>query len=553
MTYHELNQKANALATYLKEIGVGPEVHVGVFMKKSMELVVALLAILKAGGAYLPIHLASPQNRLQFILNDAQAKVLLTNMDLDPLNDFSGHILSLKDDSYFLNNDLPNPNIAVKPENLAYIIFTSGSTGQPKGVMINHYSIVNFLWSMRHSPGMDESTITLALASVSFDISTLEIFLPLIVGAKVVLASEEMNTNPLLLTETLDTHKVNFFQATPATWRLLLDTDWAGRADLKALCGGDMLNRKMANQILEKVGSLWNVYGPTETTVWATCGQIKQDDSPITIGKPIANVQIYILDHHLQPVPIGVTGEIHIAGEGLGRAYINKPQLTQERFIPSVFKPNTDQRMYKTGDLARYLPDGSIEILGRKDHQVKVQGYRVELGEINAVLSQHPSVNDSIVIAQTEPGGEKKLIAFFVPKDNFKPETTELRTFLGTRLPNYMIPFFFVKMDVFPLSPNGKVDRKALLIPEEITNHPNYVAPRNEKEEIMVQIWKSVLGIERIGVHDNFFELGGASIQSIQVVTKANMYGYKISVEHLFAHQTIAEIVEFMKDSSSAS
>ena len=435
ITYSELNRRANALARHLQELGVGPEIRVGILMKKSLEIVESLLGVLKAGGAYVPIHISSPTERIQFMLKDANVQVLLTNIDPGPLDEFKGLVVNLNDENLSSKSDFSNPQTLVNSDNLAYIIYTSGSTGQPKGVMVNHSSLVNFLWSMRKSPGMNEDTVMLALASISFDPSTLELFLPLMVGAKVVVASEEMTTNPLLIAETINRHHINILQATPATWQLLLDTGWAGKPGLKALCGGDVMTRKMADQLLERVGSLWNMYGPTETTVWSSFCQIQKGIAPITIGQPIGNAQIYILDRYLQPVPVGVIGELHISGEGVARAYLNSPSLTKEKFIPDFISSKPGARLYKTGDIARYLPDYSIEMLGRSDDQVKVDGHRMELGEITAVLMQHPSVNDCIVITRTEISGDKRLVAYFVPKHGSSPELGELREFMGKKLP----------------------------------------------------------------------------------------------------------------------
>ena len=547
ITYSELNRRANGLAKHLREMGVGREIRVGILMKKSLRSVEAILAVLKAGGAYVPIHISSPSERIQFILKDANAKVLLTNMDTGPLNEFKGLIVNLNNENFLIESKSSDFQNVVNSDSLAYILYTSGSTGEPKGVMVNHSSLVNFLWSMRNSPGINADSVMLALASISFDPSTLELFLPLMVGAKVVIASEEMTTNPSLLAETINRQHVNILQATPATWQLLLDTSWAGNAGLKALCGGDVLTRKMADQLLERVGSLWNMYGPTETTVWSTFCQIQKGDNPITIGHPIGNTQIYILDSYLQIVPVGVIGELYIGGEGVARGYLNNPQLTREKFIPDIFSSKPESRLYKTGDIGRYLPDYNIEILGRMDDQVKVQGHRMELGEITSVLMQHPSVNDGIVITRTEISSDKRLVAYFVPKYNTSPDTAELREFLGKKLPDYMIPSFFVSMDSLPLTPNGKIDRKSLPAPEDSRKLSGYIAPRNEEEQIMAKIWQSVLYVEQVGIHDNFFDLGGASIQSIQIVAKANMYGYQISVENIFEYQTVAELAAYIK------
>ncbi|MEO8414896.1 MAG: amino acid adenylation domain-containing protein [Ginsengibacter sp.] len=547
MTYSELNRRANRLAKYLQDLGVGPEIRVGILMKKSIGIVETLLGVLKAGGAYVPIHISSPAERILFMLKDANVQVLLTNIDPGPLDEFMGLVVNLDGENLSLKSDCSNPQNLVNSNNLAYILYTSGSTGQPKGVMVNHTSLVNVLWSMRNKPGMNEDTVILALASISFDPSTLELFLPLMVGAKVVVASEEMTTNPLLIGETINRNQVNILQATPATWQLLLDAGWEGKPELKALCGGEVLTRQMADRLLERVGSLWNVYGPTETTVWSTFCQIQKGDTPITIGQPIGNVQIYILDRYLQVVPVGVVGELHIAGEGLARGYLNNPHLTREKYIPNIFSSEPGVRLYKTGDMARYLSDHNMEILGRMDDQVKVQGHRMELGEITAVLRQHPSVNDGIVITRTEISGDKRLVAYFVPKHDPPADTSELREFFGRKLPDFMIPAFFVSMHNLPLTPNGKIDRKSLPVPGDVRQLSGYVAPRNKEEQIMAKIWQNVLDVEQVGIHDNFFDLGGASIQSIQIVVKANMYGYKISVENIFEYQTIALLAAHVK------
>jgi acyl-coenzyme A synthetase/AMP-(fatty) acid ligase len=389
--------------------------------------------------------------------------------------------------------------------------------------------------------------VLLAVTSISFDIAVLELFLPLISGATVVIASEEMLTHPILLAEAIDHHQVSIMQATPATWQILLETGWAGRLGLKALCGGDVLTLTLANQLLDRVGSLWNMYGPTETTVWSSVNLIKKGDAPITIGQPIGNTRLYILDRYNQPVPVNVLGELHIAGEGLARGYLNLPHLTDEKFICDPISSQPHARLYRTGDRACYLADGSIEILGRMDDQVKIYGHRMELGEITALLLQHPSVHDGIVITRTESSGDKRLVAYFVSKHNPPPDAMELRKFLGKKLPSYMIPACFISMGFLPLTPNGKIDRKALPVPGDVRQLPGYVAPRNEEEQLLAEIWQNVLHIEQAGIHDNFFDLGGASMQSLQMVAKANMYGLRISVENIFEHQTIAELAAHIK------
>jgi acyl-coenzyme A synthetase/AMP-(fatty) acid ligase len=413
--------------------------------------------------------------------------------------------------------------------------------------MVNHASLTNFLWSMRTKPGIHPDDVLLAVTSLSFDIAALELFLPLIAGATVVIASEEMLMNPALLVEAIDRHRVTMMQATPATWQILLEAGWTGKPGLKALCGGDALTRKLANRLLDRVGNLWNMYGPTETTIWSSINRIQQGDAPITIGQPIGNTQLYILDRYQQPLPVGVVGELHIGGEGLARGYLNQPRLTGEKFIPDSISSQPGARLYKTGDRARYLADDSIEILGRMDDQVKIHGHRMELGEITAVLMQHPSVQDAIVITRSESSGDKRLVAYFVAKQAPAPDANELRDFTGKRLPAYMIPVYFIQIEALPLTPNGKIDRKSLPAPGDIRQIPGYVAPRNEEEQILAAIWQHVLGIEQVGIYDNFFDLGGASMQSLQIVAKANMYGFRLSVEHIFEYQTIAGLAALIK------
>ncbi|WP_020539103.1 non-ribosomal peptide synthetase [Lewinella cohaerens] len=543
LSYLELNKRINALARHLHELGVGPEVRVGVLMKKSSAIIESLLAVLKIGGTYVPIHASFPAERVQYILGDAEVKVLLTNIAIDLA--VKPGVSIVYPDSLELVMDRAGENLPrlAQPSQLAYLIYTSGSTGKPKGVMLNHSSLTNFLWSMRSTPGIEKKDILMALTSISFDIAALELFLPLTVGATVVVASEEMTTNPLLLADALDNYEVTMMQATPATWQLLIEAGWQGRQGLKALCGGEALSRKLANQLLDRVDELWNMYGPTETTIWSSVKQIHKGRQPITIGEPIANTQLYVLDHHLQPLPLGVVGELHIGGAGLARGYLNRPALTNEKFITDFFSTKQGARLYKTGDYARHLADGAIVVLGRIDDQLKINGHRIELGEIAAVLRQHPAVSDAIALVRTG-----KLVAYFIPKKEESPGNSELRAFFSEQLPTYMIPSFFVKMDAFPLTPNGKIDRNALPMPTGIIQVSVADTPRNEEEQLLVKIWQNVLELEQIGIYDNFFDLGGASIQSIQVVAKANMYGYRIGVENIFEHQTIAELATFIQE-----
>lgn len=545
ITYDQLNRHANELARKLLDFGVTPEIRVGVLMKRSWEIPMALLAIHKAGGAYVPIHTGFPPARIAFILQDAEIKVLLTNLESELTDQYEVQKIRLNEDTISFAEEISNPISKPRPDQLAYIIYTSGSTGNPKGVMVNHSSLVNFLWSMRLKPGIKPNDILMSVTSLSFDIAALELFLPLIVGAIVWIASEEMLNQPNLLAEAIDQNKVTLMQATPAVWQILLDSGWKGRKELKALCGGEALSVKLANQILDRVGSLWNMYGPTETTIWSSTNLIQKGHGPITIGQPIGNTQIYILDGYQKLVPVNVVGELLIGGEGLARGYLNLPHLTEEKFVWISISGQPETRLYRTGDLTRYLEDGSIEVLGRMDDQVKINGNRIELGEITGLLLMHPGVQDGIVLSRADSGGVIKLVAYFVSKHNHSVlEAFELREFLGRGLPEFMIPSFFINLTSMPLSPNGKIDRKALPIPEDNRPLSGYISPRNEVEQLLAEIWQNVLNLDKVGIRDNFFDLGGASMQSLQLVAKANMFGLNVSVENIFEFQTIEELAE---------
>ncbi len=541
-TYKALDEYAHKLSGYLHPLGVGPGIRVGVLMRRSMKMVGALLGILKAGGTYVPLTPEFPAERIRFMLKEANVTALLTNENTTVPKEWNLTVVNLDDPipesskSYLTKK--------ATPEDLAYIIFTSGSTGLPKGVMISHAALTNFIWSMKQQLDLRKDDVLMAVTSLSFDISALEIFLPLIVGATVVIGSKETIKNPFLLEQAINEHEVTIMQATPASWQLLVESGWKGKKELKTLCGGDVLTRKLANQLLDRIDCLWNMYGPTETTIWSSINPIEGRAVPIIIGRPIGNTQLYILDEHLQLTPIGVIGELHIGGEGLARGYLNSPELTQKKFIPNPFSKEPNSRLYKTGDLARYLPDFSIELLGRTDNQVKINGYRIELEEIATVLRQHPAVQDAIISVNKENPGTKRLIAYLIPNKRYTSTVEELKQLLVKKLPPYMIPSSFIQLAQFPLTPNGKVDRKALPSPQIKPQPQGYVGPRNKEEQLLADIWQDVLDLEQVGIHDNFFDLGGASIQSLQIVAIANMSGIRLSVESIFEHQTIAELAK---------
>jgi amino acid adenylation domain-containing protein/non-ribosomal peptide synthase protein (TIGR01720 family) len=550
LSYRALNAQVNQLAHHLQALGVGPEVLVGVYMERSVEMVVGLLGILKAGGAYVPLDPTYPEERLAFMLEDAQVPVLLTQAHLEAtLPQSRAQVLCLDREWERIGRaSRANPASGVQPDNLAYVIYTSGSTGRPKGVQIAHRSLVNFIHSIRQRLGLSRQDILLAVTTLSFDIAALELYLPLVVGAKLRLVSREVATDGVQLGESLKRAGATVMQATPATWRLLLAAGWEGRRGLKILCGGEALPRELAHQLLEKGASVWNLYGPTETTIWSAARQVSGPPSTAiqeayeSIGYPLTNTQVYVLDRHLEPVPIGVPGELCIGGAGLARGYLQRPELTPERFIPHPFSEIPGARLYKTGDLARYRPDGNIEFLGRLDHQVKIRGFRIELGEIEAVLGGHPGVQEACVVVREDHPGEKRLVAYVVGKEGPTPSGNELREFLKERLPEYMVPSAFLSLEALPLTPNGKVDRKALPAPEGRGVAEGYVPPCTPTEELLAGIWAEVLRQERVGRHDNFFALGGDSILCIQVIARAQQAGLQLTPKQLFQHQSIVEL-----------
>ncbi len=423
LTYRELNSRANQVARYLQTLQVGSEVLVGICMERSLEMAIALLGILKAGAAYVPLDPAFPQERLALMLEDSQLSVLLTESDqLAKLPHHQAQVVCLDTDWEKITQYADqNPDSEITPDNLAYTIYTSGSTGKPKGVQVLHRGVVNFLTSMRQTPGLQSSDVLLAVTTISFDIAVLELFLPLTVGASVVLVTREVASDATQLIKVFSSSEATVMQATPATWRMLISAGWQGSSTLKILCGGEAMSRDLADQLLERSASVWNMYGPTETTIWSAVHQVEPGDTPIPIGRPIANTQIYLVDPELKRksdpiklVPIGEPGELLIGGVGLARGYLNRPEQTDERFIPDPFSNEPGARLYRTGDLARYRSDGTIEFIGRVDHQVKIRGYRIELGDIETALYQHSAVRQAVVVAREDVPGDKRLVAYLV-------------------------------------------------------------------------------------------------------------------------------------------
>lgn len=526
LTYRQLDQRSTQLAHHLQTLGVGAETIVGIFVERSMEMVVGLLGILKAGGAYLPLDPAFPNERLAFMVEDAQADIVLTQSSLmnSELAAKVAHPICLDTDWNAISQHLTTPLPAIaKPNHRAYIIYTSGSTGKPKGVQIEHRNAVNFLAAMRKKPGISPDDILYSVTTHSFDISVLEIFLPLTSGACVVIADSLTTADGRAISNALQRYQATIMQATPTTWSMLIDAGWQGTASLRrVLCGGEALSRELANAILERDVELWNMYGPTETTVWSSIHRIQAGSGQIRIGRPIGNTTLYILDPYGHPVPIGVAGELYIGGDGVARGYLNRPKLTAERFLPSPFASNEHERLYRTGDLARYGVDGVVEYLGRTDFQVKVHGHRIELGEIEAALTAYPPAREAVVTVHSHEG-DQILVAYMVLHvEKEQPTVTAVRDYLRQSLPDYMIPSAFVYLDTFPLTPNRKVDRKALPAPDsyrpDLDNQ--YIAPRNDVETILTTILAELLGIEKVGIRDDFFELGGHSLQATRFVAR---------------------------------
>ncbi|MEH2382481.1 MAG: amino acid adenylation domain-containing protein [Nostoc sp.] len=555
LTYKELNQRANQLAHYLQKLGVGAEVLVGICTERSLDMIVGLLGILKAGGAYVPLDPNYPQERLSFILKDAQVAVLLTQARLvEAMPQHQAKVVCLDTDWLLIAQENKENSVTeVISSNLAYVIYTSGSTGQPKGVQIPHSALSNFLQAMRQAPELTEQDTLLAVTTISFDIAALELFLPITVGARLEVLSREVASNGMQLSAKLTHSNATVMQATPATWQLLLAAGWEGNHQLKIICGGEALPGHLANQLLNRCDCLWNMYGPTETTIWSAACLVETVSSLVPISRPIANTQFYILDQQGQLVPVGVAGELHIGGDGLARGYLNRPELTAEKFIPNPFGNKLATRLYKTGDLARYLPNGEIEYIGRIDHQIKVRGFRIELGEIETRLTQHPSVGEAVVVVREDVPGDKWLVAYVVSEQELTPTLSELRSFLKENLPDYMMPTAFVPMKTLPLTPNGKVDRKALPAPDSLRLQleTTYIKPQTDLEKSIATVWQKALRIEKVGIHDNFFDLGGHSLLIVQVHNQLRqIFPANFSMLELFRYPTISSLAEFFNQTN---
>ncbi|MGE0127962.1 MAG: amino acid adenylation domain-containing protein [Blastocatellales bacterium] len=568
LSYRELNHRANQLARYLRKLGAGPEVLVGICLDRSVEMVVALLATLKAGGAYVPLDPAYPQERLNFILEDTQAPVLLTRERLAAglriadcglrIADGSERFATRNPQSAIRNPQSQmvcldadweaiageaeeNPASGVTAGDLAYVIYTSGSTGKPKGVAIEHRNAGALIHWAKGVFSQEELAGVLASTSICFDLSVFELFVTLSCGGKVILAENALQL-PILPAAS----EVTLINTVPSAMAELVRMNGAPASVVTVNLAGEPLQTRLVNEIYrqETIRRVFDLYGPSEDTTYSTFA-LRSAEGPATIGRPIANSQVYLLDRHLHPVPAGLIGELYIGGDGLARGYLNRPDLTAERWIPNPFSGTAGERLYATGDLARYLSDGNIEFLGRKDHQVKIHGFRIELGEIETALGKHPAIQDAVVLAREDSPGEKRLVAYVTPKPEAAFTTAELREFVEQKLPHYMTPSAFVMLDTLPLTPNGKVDRKRLPAPDVVglERAGDLIAPRGPIEESLAPMWADVLGLDQVGVDDNFFDLGGHSLRATQIISRVReAFQVELPLRAFFESPTVAEL-----------
>jgi amino acid adenylation domain-containing protein len=544
LTYGELNRRADALARRLRRSGVGPDVLVSLCVERSLEMVVALVGILKAGGAYLPLDPDYPKARLAFMLEDSGAPVLVTERGVLSRLPERLPALVFLDSAEDESSDAAAASIQAGSNSLAYAIYTSGSTGVPKAVLVPHGALANALDAFQSQLGLARQDVLLTATTLSFDSATFEVFLPLVHGARVVVAPQHAQGDGRALSAIFDRVRPSYFFETPTGWQMLIDAGWRGSANLNILCAGEALSRPLADALLARGARVFNLYGPTETAIIATGERVRPDTAAPPIGRPLANTRVYVLDGNLEPVPVGVAGELYIGGAGVARGYRNRPELTAERFLQDPFAEAPGARMYKTGDLVRWLPDGRLDYLGRLDDQVKLRGFRIELGEIEAALSGHPSIRSAAVVVRGDA-----LVAYCVQREGRAVDVSVLRAFLAIRLPDYMVPTRFVALETMPLLPNGKVDRNALAAlgaPPRTT--PAGAAPRNDTERRIAAIWEELLGVAPIGTEDHFFELGGHSLLAARMAARIeDEFGTRLPLATVFEAPTIAQLAPHVR------
>jgi amino acid adenylation domain-containing protein len=555
LTYRELDRRSNQLARHLQQFGVRRDTLVGIAVERSVEMMIGLLAILKAGGAYVPMDPSYPVQRIALMIEDSEAPVLLaTERTRSCLGKTARHIVSIDGDADAIAGNGTHP-VSSAPgwQNLAYVMYTSGSTGKPKGVMIEHRNVVNFFTGMDRAIGPDPG-VWLAVTSISFDISVLELFWTLTRGFQVIIHGDEGTQT---IPDEIRNHAVTHMQSTPSLARIIaVNPD--GLAALgrlkKLLLGGEALPPSLIRQLRQEFrGEMHNMYGPTETTIWSTTFRINGDSDSIPIGKPIANTQVYVLDSGLKPVAAGEAGDLYIAGDGVVRGYWRRPDLTAERFLGDPFRPGN--RMYRTGDIARFLPDGNLEFLGRADFQVKLRGFRIEIGEIEAALENQAGVGQAVVVAREFKPEDTRLVAYVVRKPGTELEIADLRVALAATLPEYMVPSNFVFLDSLPLTANGKIDRNALPNPSTVEDEASAASepPRNELERMIAQAWKDALGVDRVGLNENFFDLGAHSLMVAEVhIQLQQLLGRELSLVDLFQFPTVTALANHLNGEDSA-
>ncbi|MEM7204907.1 MAG: amino acid adenylation domain-containing protein, partial [Planctomycetota bacterium] len=546
LRYAEVETRACRLAQLLLQRGVAVGDRVALCMPRTAELLVAILAIWKAGACYVPLDPDYPRARLAHTLADSSARLVVTDSSVWPgVHDAGVEVCALDREAAALAALEPrDPQLGVGGEALAYVLYTSGSTGKPKGVQVPHRAVSNLLAALTRVPGLDASDCWLAVATVAFDVSVAELWLPLVVGAQVVLASSVDAQDGTRLSHLLDAHGVTVMQATPATWRLLLEGGWAGRDALRIVSAGEALSVELARELTARSREVWNLYGPTETTVYSTGTAVPRAPDRITIGRPIANTRAHVLDAQGIPVPIGAVGELVLAGEGVTLGYLGRDDLTAERFVPDP--DATGQRRYRTGDLVRWRADGELEFLGRGDQQVKLRGFRIELGEIESVLVQQPGVRAAAVARREDVPGDQRLVAYVVAEGSSEPAVAALRQGLRDHLPEYMVPATYVVLDALPLTPNRKLDRAALPAPDgeaALSSRHEQVPPRTDTERALAEIWADVLGHAAVGTNENFFDLGGYSLLAARVLSRCRVrFPVAVSLRQLFMAPTVAQL-----------
>lgn len=559
MTYRQLEQRANQLARALQGRGARRGTLVGICVNRGLDMVAAVLAVLKTGAAYVPLDPAFPAARLAYMVQDSGLNLVISEHALSECHGCSADMtleldgFGAESESERLERFVPNQQDGAGPDDLAYVLYTSGSTGKPKGVCIPHRAVVNFLTSMQRQPGLTATDRLLAVTTLSFDIAVLELLLPLTTGAEIVLATKEQAADPEALVRLMEESGATMMQATPVTWKMLVEAGWRGRSGFKALCGGEPLSPNLAEALLDRVGQLWNMYGPTETTVWSTCCRIHESSRCIPIGGPIANTTIWVLDAGMQPCPIGVPGEIHIGGDGLALGYLNRPELTRERFFVSPFEPSSESRLYKTGDIGRWREDEQLECLGRSDSQIKLRGFRIELGEIESALASHPSIRQAAVVLREDVPGDARLVAYVITTGG-EPDLDALKLHLKKSLPEYMIPVQIAGLQTFPLTSNGKVDRKAFPAPGGGAGSTNeaFEAPKDEVEDQLLGIWRSVLGIGQLSVTSNFFDVGGHSLLAVRIFNGIYLqFNLRLPLATLFECPTVRQMADRVRASTS--